>query len=243
MSETPTRTTASRPLYHIFTRIPDRYDLINHVITLGMDVGWRNRAAMASLQDHPERILDICCGTGDLSVTIARLARYNPEITGADYSQPMLEIAASKAQSLAKEKNIRFINADVGQLPFSDGYFDCIGISFAFRNLTYNNPNTERYLDEILRVLKPGGRFVIIESSQPKSAFIRFLDHLYLRCWVFPSGYLLSGNRGAYKYLAESALHFYSAEEMQQFLLKAGFKQATASRLFFGAAAIYTAIK
>jgi demethylmenaquinone methyltransferase/2-methoxy-6-polyprenyl-1,4-benzoquinol methylase len=92
-------------------------------------------------------------------------------------------------------------------------------------------------------VLKPGGRFVIIESSQPKSPFIRFLDHLYLRLWVFPAGYLISGNRGAYRYLAESARHFYSVEEMQSFLLKSGFKQATAQRLFFGAAAIYTAVK
>jgi demethylmenaquinone methyltransferase / 2-methoxy-6-polyprenyl-1,4-benzoquinol methylase len=233
----------SRPLYHIFTRIPDRYDLINHVITLGMDRGWRNRTARACLQGHPGRILDICCGTGDLAVTIAQLADYSPEITGADYSQPMLEIAAAKAQSLAQSKNIRFINADVGQLPFADGYFDCIGISFAFRNLTYRNPNTPAYLAEILRVLKPGGRFVIVESSQPKSAFIRFFDHLYLRAWVFPSGFLLSGNKGAYRYLAESALHFYSAGEMKQFLLKSGFKQATAERLFFGAAAVYTAVK
>jgi demethylmenaquinone methyltransferase / 2-methoxy-6-polyprenyl-1,4-benzoquinol methylase len=233
----------SRPLYHIFTRIPDRYDLINHVITLGMDGGWRRRTALECLKDRPARILDICCGTGDLSITIAKLAQYNPEITGADYSQPMLEIAAAKAQSLASEKSIHFINADVSHLPFADGYFDCIGISFAFRNLTYQNPLTQSYIDEVRRVLKPGGKFVIVESCQPQTTFIRFFDHLYLRGWVFPTGYILSGNKGAYRYLAESALHFYSAEEMQEFLLKAGFKQATANRLFFGAAAIYTAVK
>lgn len=233
----------SRPLYHIFTRIPDRYDLINHVITLGMDVGWRKQAALACLQDRPGRILDICCGTGDLSVAVAALADYSPEITGADYSQPMLEIAAAKAGVSKHGSNIRFINADVGRLPFNNEYFDCIGISFAFRNLTYQNPNTQSYLDEILRVLKPGGKFVIVESSQPKSAFIRFFHHLYLRAWVFPSGYILSGNKSAYRYLAQSALHYYSAEDLQQFLIKAGFKQATAKRLFFGAAAVYTAVK
>ena len=92
-------------------------------------------------------------------------------------------------------------------------------------------------------MLKPGGRFVIVESSQPETPLIRFLDHLYLRLWVFPTGYLLSGDKGAYRYLAESARQFYSAGEMQEFLLKAGFKQAAAKRLFFGAAAVYTAEK
>jgi len=191
---------SGRPLYHIFTRIPDRYDLINHVITLGMDSGWRRQAARVCLKEKPGRILDICCGTGDLAITIARL-------------------------------------------PFSDGHFDCIAISFAFRNLTYNNPLTSDYLNEILRVLKAGGRFVIVESSQPKSGFIRFLDHLYLKLWVFPTGYLISGDKESYHYLAESAEHFYSAEEMVEYLVKAGFKQATAKRLFFGAAAVYTATK
>ncbi len=238
-----TAETSSRPLYHIFTRIPQRYDLINHVITLGMDTGWRSRAAQACLEGRPNRILDICCGTGDLAITIAKLADYSPEITGADYSRPMLEIATAKAKMLSQGQNIRFIHADVGRLPFPNGSFDCIGISFAFRNLTYKNPETPKYLDEILRVLRPEGRFVIVESSQPGSAFIRFFDHLYLRCWVFPSGYLLSGNRGAYRYLLDSALHFYSAEETQKFLLKAGFRQITAHRFFFGAAAVYAALK
>ncbi|MBN1691288.1 MAG: ubiquinone/menaquinone biosynthesis methyltransferase [Dehalococcoidia bacterium] len=242
MASNSNKPTAGRPLYHIFTRIPDRYDLINHVITLGMDSGWRRQTALTCLKDSPGRLLDLCCGTGDLAITIARLARQTPEITGADYSQPMLEKAAAKAAS-ARLGNIRFINADVAKLPFPDAHFDCIAISFAFRNLTYNNPRTADYLNEILRVLKPDGRFVIVESSQPKSALMRFLDHLYLKLWVFPTGYLISRDRESYRYLAESAQHFYSAEEMQEYLLKAGFKQATAKRLFFGAAAIYTAVK
>jgi demethylmenaquinone methyltransferase/2-methoxy-6-polyprenyl-1,4-benzoquinol methylase len=155
----------------------------------------------------------------------------------------MLEIAKAKASLSAKGKSICFTVADVARLPFADNHFDCIGISFAFRNLTFKNPLTPTYLNEILRVLKPGGRFVIVESSQPPSPFIRFLDHLYLRLWVFPAGYLISGDKGAYRYLAESARHFYSAGEMQEFLVKAGFKQAAAKMLFFGAAAVYTAEK
>ncbi len=242
MASNSNKTAPGRPLYHIFTRIPDRYDLINHVVTLGMDTGWRRQAALTCLEGSPGRILDLCCGTGDLAIAMARLAKYAPEISGADYSSPMLEKAAAKAAA-AGLGNIRFINADVARLPFPDGNFDCISISFAFRNLTYNNPRTSEYLNEILRVLKAGGRFVIVESSQPKSPFARFLDHLYLRLWVYPTGYLISGDKEAYRYLAQSAEHFYSAEEMQGYLVKAGFKQAAARRLFFGAAAIYTAVK
>ena len=105
MASNSSKTAPGRPLYHIFTRIPDRYDLINHVVTMGMDSGWRRQAALTCLKDNPSRLLDICCGTGDLAITVARLAQYAPEITGADYSQPMLEIAAAKA-SAAGLKNI-----------------------------------------------------------------------------------------------------------------------------------------
>jgi demethylmenaquinone methyltransferase/2-methoxy-6-polyprenyl-1,4-benzoquinol methylase len=118
-----------------------------------------------------------------------------------------------------------------------------VGISFAFRNLTYKNPKTKLYLAEILRVLKPGGKFVIVESSQPRSAIIRALFHLYLRAFVYPVGYLLSGNKGAYRYLAESAARFYGPHELGQLLVGAGFGAVRYRRLFFGAAAVRVAAK
>ena len=234
---------SSKPLHHIFTDIPEHYDLINHIITLGMDNSWRQKAALACLLSHPARILDLCCGTGDLTISLARLAQYLPEITGVDFSQPMLEMAKRKAALSAKSGNIRFIQADVSLLPFPNGYFDCVSISFAFRNLTYKNPMALNYLGEILRVLKPGGEFIIIESSQPRSAFIRYFHHLYLRWFVFPAGFIISRNKSAYRYLTESAARFFSAEEAQQFLIKAGFRHASQQRLFLGAVAIYTAIR
>lgn len=242
MSEASDTSVRIKPLHHIFTRIPAHYDLINHVITFGMDAGWREKAAQACLDGTPTRILDLCCGTGDFAVTLARLAGYEPEIIGVDYSQPMLAVAGRKLKSITR-KNISFIHADAAKLPFEDNHFDCVGISFAFRNLTYKNPMRSNYMKEIFRVLKPGGRFVIVESSQPSHAFIRFCDHLYLRIWVFTAGYLLSGNREAYRYLVESTLNFFSVEEMKSFLLKSGFANVTWRKLFFGAAAIYTAVK
>jgi demethylmenaquinone methyltransferase / 2-methoxy-6-polyprenyl-1,4-benzoquinol methylase len=227
----------------MFESVPEQYDLINHVITLGMDTGWRKKAALTCLRNRPARILDICCGTGDLSITLFQMADYKPEITGMDFSRLMLDEAEKKSSVKAPGSTIKFIEADVSSLPFPDNHFDCVGISFAFRNLTYKNPRTADYLKEVLRVLKPGGQFVIVESAQPKSSFIRFFFRLYLRYYVFPAGYLISRNKGAYKYLAVSAENFYSPEEIVEYLLKTGFKRAKAQRLFFGASAVYTAIK
>jgi len=242
MEDQPARP-AIRPLYRIFTEIPGRYDLINHVITMGLDKGWRRQAALACLESSPARILDICCGTGDLTVNIARLAKYEPKITAVDYSQPMLDEAERKAAREVPGRRIKFVNSEIAQLPFPGGYFDCIGISFAFRNLTYKNPLAKHHIDEVLRVLRTGGKYVIVESSQPKWGLIRALDHLYLRLYVYPAGYLISRNRPAYRYLTDSASNFFQAEEAAGYLLKSGFSRVTFRRLFFGAAAIHVAVK
>jgi len=232
----------SKPLHIMFTAVPPRYDLINRIITLGMDRGWRNAAARACLVSQPKRILDLACGTGDLIVTIAGMTQDKLELVGLDYSEPMLEIARSKAKQLTESK-ITFIYGDASNLPFSDGYFDCTGISFAFRNLTYQNPLTPRVLTEVLRVLMPGGRFVIVESSQPKSAIIRYFFRIYLRFFVYPMGRLLSDNKGAYHYLAESAARFYTPDQVRDLLITAGFSKISYRPLFFGAAGIHVAIK
>ena len=233
----------NKPLHGIFTEIPRRYDLINHIITLGLDRRWRWKAASKFLTSQPEKILDLCCGTGDLVIDIDRLATINVELIGLDYSQPMLEIAARKAALLSKKKNISFTHGDAANLPFPDEYFDCVGISFAFRNLTYQNPLASCYIDEILRVLNPGGRCVIVESSQPRRKIMRGLFYLYLRWFVFSIGYLFSGNKGAYHYLAESAVRFYTSSEVRELLLTAGFRQVSCQPLFLGVTSIYIAVK
>ena len=232
-----------KPLYGMFTDIPYRYDLINHIITWGLDKQWRWRAARECLASQPEKVLDLCCGTGDLAINIARLAEDGVEVIGLDYSQPMLEIAAQKAEPLAKKGKISFTHGDAASIPFPDGYFDCVGISFAFRNLTYKNPLAKCHIAEILRVLSPGGRCTIVESSQPRVKPIRKLFHLYLIWFVFRIGYLLSGNRGAYHYLAESAARFYTSDELRELLIAAGFRKVSSRPLFFGVTSIHVAIK
>ena len=233
----------NEPLHRMFTAVPRRYDLINHIITWGLDKRWRGKAARECLTSQPGKVLDLCCGTGDLAINLAQLADNNVALTGVDYSQPMLEIAARKAERLARRKKISFIYGDAANLPFPDGYFDCIGISFAFRNLTYKNPLARRHLAEVLRVLRASGKYIIVETSQPKLKLIRKLYQLYLRWFVFRLGYLLSGNRGAYYYLAESAARFYTSEEVGEMLVTAGFRQVSFHPLFFGAVGIHVAVK
>ena len=230
-----------RPLHGMFTRVPPHYDLINHVITLGQDTRWRRLAALACLEGGPRRFLDLGCGTGDLAINIGRRAGKGVEITGLDYSQPMLEKARRKAA--AAHVGVRFIEGDATQLPFPDGHLDGVGISFAFRNLTYKNPLGQPHLAEVLRVLRPGGRYVIVESSQPGNRVIRALFHLYLYAFAKPVGVLLSGERGAYRYLAESAAHYFSPGEVREMLLKAGFREVSYRPMFFGAAGMHIATK
>ncbi|MFH1619093.1 MAG: bifunctional demethylmenaquinone methyltransferase/2-methoxy-6-polyprenyl-1,4-benzoquinol methylase UbiE [bacterium] len=237
------KSSGKRPLHAFFASIPPHYDLVNRIFTWGLDERWRRKTARICLERKPQKVMDLCCGTGDLAIWMARLAEPATQVFGLDYSRPMLELAKQKAQRYFLKAGISFIHGDAADLPFPGGFFDCIGIAFAFRNLTYKNPLTRRYFAEIARVLKPGGEFVIVESSQPPNRFIRMISHAYVRWVVFWAGCWISGNRPAYKYLSESARRFYTAEELDNLLVAAGFKKVMVKRLFFGAAAIHRAVK
>ena len=136
-----------------------------------------------------------------------------------------------------------FIHGDIGRLPFRDGYFSVVAISFAFRNITYSNPLRDRYLAEVLRVLSEGGRFIIVETSQPPNPLLRTAFHTYLRWFVSGLGSFLSGHRGAYRYLAESARRFYTPNEVASLLKNAGFREVHTSPMLGGIAAIHVAVR
>jgi demethylmenaquinone methyltransferase / 2-methoxy-6-polyprenyl-1,4-benzoquinol methylase len=231
-----------RPLYKIFTAVPPSYDLINRIFTLRLDERWRKKAAAECLAGSPARIMDLCTGTGDLAIRMAKLNGGGAEITGYDYSQPMLDLAKRKAER-RNQPAIKFTQGDAAAMPYPDGHFDAIGIAFAFRNLTFKNFDTPKFLAEINRVLKPGGRFVIIESSQPKWRWLRVLFRIWTKYFVYPIGSLISGNRPAYKYLSYSVIHYYQPEEICKLLKGYGFSAVHFERQTGGVAALHVAVK
>lgn len=232
----------TKPLHKIFSDIPKHYDMINRIVTLGMDVRWRKVLAKACLEGNPSIVLDLCCGTGDLAISMACFSKMNTRIIGLDFSKEMLKIALDKANNKGL-KSIDFVHGDASEMPFDNETFDSIGISFGFRNLTYANISSEKHLSEIIRVLAKGGRFAIAETSQPQSKFVRFFFHLYMRLFVLPVGVLISGNRPAYKYFAKSACEYYDRSQITELLLKAGFSTVKYRPMMFGATSLIVAVK
>jgi len=234
-------TTRGKPLHKMFNQVPQNYDFLNRLLTFRLDEHWRNKATNAILNETPSSVMDLGTGTGDLAIKLAK-NNQRIQVTGYDFSNSMLEIARKKANRHSLN-NISFIEGDAGEMPFDNNSFDIIGISFAFRNITFKNPNTQNYLKEIVRVLKPGGKFIIVESSQPKNKIIRKLFHAYLHYLVSGIGGRISESKGAYHYLAYSAKNFYSPEELKELLLNHGFNKVNHNPMFFGAAALTIAQK
>jgi len=186
-------------------------------------------------------LLDLGCGTGDLAIQVSKSTKGETKIIGLDYSHLMLDIAIRKSRLLRTKPS--FIIGDAVALPFQDGYFDCVGTSFAFRNLVYKNPQAQNHLSEVLRILKSKGKFIIVESSQPRVRILRVFYHLYLCLFVFKIGTLISGNKKAYRYLAKSATRFYGPLEIKKMLISAGFSNVSFYPFLFGVAGIYIATK
>ncbi|MBN2349331.1 MAG: bifunctional demethylmenaquinone methyltransferase/2-methoxy-6-polyprenyl-1,4-benzoquinol methylase UbiE [Bacteroidales bacterium] len=230
------------PLQKYYSKIYKNYDLVNRIFTFRMDEAWRKTAVKKCLENNPDNVLDLCCGTGDLAIRLFDESKYPINITGYDFSEPMLDVAKKKC---AKKgiSSIKFIYGEVAKMSFHNEQFDAIGITFGFRNLTYENSLKDRHLAEIFRVLNTGGRFVIVESNVPRNTMIRKFYNLYLNFVVKPVGGLISRDFEAYKYLTRSSNNFFNPEEIIQMLKKTGFTKVEYKSLFFGAAGLFTAQK
>lgn len=229
-------------LHDFYNKIFKQYDLINRIFTFGLDQRWRKITASECLKSNPTNVLDLCCGTGDLTTILSQQASNETIITGYDFNEKMLSLARKK-NSKQHKSNITFVQGDAAEMPFTDNHFDCITIGFGFRNLTFNNPNRDKHIKEMHRSLKPGGKLLILESSVPNKLFFRFFYKIYLYTCLIPLGTILSGNFKAYWYLAHSSSEFYSVDEIRNMLLKKGFSSLEYRSFFFGATNLIKAIK
>ncbi len=217
---------ASKKVREMFTRIAPRYDLLNHLLSLQFDRLWRARAArrLRPVLSRPGAlVLDLCCGTGDLALALAREGK--ARIIGADFAHTMLVRAKEKSATLAASNRhplspMSFFEADALRLPFADASFDLVTSAFGFRNLA----NYEGGLREIQRVLKPGGAVAILEFAEPREGWLGDVYRWYF-CNVLPKvGGLISGDPAAYNYLPKSVARFFRPPELAALMNSVGYQ-------------------
>ena len=226
-------------IQRIFSDVVKTYELVNHVLTFGLDIIWRRKAARLASKEGGSHWLDVCSGTGEMALNLSRLAEKKVIIISVDFCTPMLERGKEKRNI----PNLSPVLADAVFLPFPDETFDIVTISFATRNI---NPRKEvliNHLKEFCRVLKPGGSFINLETSQPSVKMIQALFHLYVKMTVKPLGHLLSGSKAGYNYLSSTIPRFYPPEKFSSIIREADFSKVTHRPLFFGVAAIHSAQK
>jgi len=221
----------------MFDTISKNYDGLNRVISFGIDVKWRKKVVAIIGKNNPKQILDIATGTGDLAIMMAEL---NPDrIVGLDISAGMLEVGKQKIAKATLSDMIEMTVGDSENMPFDNNTFDAITVSFGVRNFA----NLDKGLKEIKRVLKPGGTFVVLETSVP-TKFLYKQGYRFHTSVILPIiGKLFSKDKVAYSYLSESANSFPFGEKFNNILLKNGFTTATDKPVTFGVASIYTATK
>jgi len=225
---------AARAVREMFTSIAPRYDLLNHVLSFNVDRWWWWKAArnFSSILKRPDaRVLDLCCGTGDMTFALHRRAgKSGGRILGVDFSHAMLQRADRKSQG----KSLRWVEADALSLPFPNDQFDLITAAFGFRNLT----NYDAGLREMLRLLRPNGECGILDFGEPRG-LVGELYRIYFKRVLPAIGTLISGVRGPYAYLPASVERFPSSEEMIERMRSAGFREASWTPYTFGIAGLY----
>lgn len=223
----------------IYSEVADTYELVNHVLTLGLDIYWRKKAARIAASADGRTWLDVCSGTGEMAQNLSRHAEEGVKIISVDFSAPML----SKAKKKKNHADISFVEAEARRLPFPDETVDLVTISFATRNISSSQDYLTSHLREFRRVLRQGGRFVNLETSQPSSWLLRRFFRFYVNLVVKPIGTLISGSNAGYSYLSFTIPRFYPADELSTIINQAGFSKVQYIKLFFGAAAIHIAEK
>ncbi|WP_207422433.1 bifunctional demethylmenaquinone methyltransferase/2-methoxy-6-polyprenyl-1,4-benzoquinol methylase UbiE [Desertivirga brevis] len=222
----------------MFNNISKTYDFLNHFLSLGIDIIWRKKAIGELKKDQPQNILDVATGTGDFAFEALQILK--PEkITGVDISQGMLDIAQQKILKRGLQHKFEVRLGDSEKLLFDDSSFDAVTVAYGVRNFE----NLEKGLSDMLRVLKPGGKAVILEFSKPRTFPIKQLYSFYFH-YVTPAvGKIFSKDNSAYKYLPESVEAFPDGKRFTELMEKVGYRETKNRPLAFGICSIYTGIK
>jgi demethylmenaquinone methyltransferase / 2-methoxy-6-polyprenyl-1,4-benzoquinol methylase len=227
-----------RAVREMFSGIAGKYDLLNHVLSINIDKRWRRlvREKLADVLSNPDAVvLDVACGTGDLSLELKRNAKAT--VVGSDFCHPMLTIAEQK--TLDAKMPIPYVEGDAMNLPFADASFDGLTIAFGLRNLS----NFGHGLKELNRVLKPGGKLAVLEFSTPIVPGFREVFNFYFTRILPRIGGMVSGSRGAYEYLPDSVSKFPDQKRLVELMANVGFMSVDYANLTGGIAAIHTGIK
>ena len=222
----------------LFDNIAGDYDRLNHILSLNIDKSWR-RKAVKEIADtaEPLNILDEACGTCDFTIEIVKGAPQGSKVTGIDLSEGMLQIGREKCRKEGITAELQ--TGDCEAMPYDEGTFDRIGVAFGVRNFE----NLPKGLTEMLRVLKPGGKLVILELSIPRNPIIRWCYKLYFLKILPAIGGWVSGNRGAYEYLPSSVLRFPAPEKFMEMMQETGFVQVRKKSFTMGICHMYLGIK
>jgi len=222
----------------LFDNIAPTYDLLNHLLSLGRDFYWRKRAVQ-ELKGLEGWILDIATGTGDVAVEMIYQGDHRRKVSGLDFSEPMIKKAKQKVSQKGLSQAITLSLGDALSLPFRDNTFSASLIAFGLRNIVQK----ERALSEMVRVIKTGGKVVVLEFTFPKKGLMRRIYPIYFQRVLPRVGGLISGDRGAYAYLPESVFHFASVENYEVLLRKAGLERVRSRSLTGGVASLISGEK
>jgi demethylmenaquinone methyltransferase/2-methoxy-6-polyprenyl-1,4-benzoquinol methylase len=221
----------------MFNNISRRYDLLNRILSLGIDKSWRKQAVKILKSHQPEYVLDVATGTADFA--IAAMKADPKKITGVDISEQMLEVGREKLAKLNLTDKIELLSGDSENLAFKDNFFDAVIVSFGVRNFE----NLEKGMSEILRVLKPGGLLIVLEFSKPTGYFFKHIYNFYFKFILPAVGKMISKDTAAYTYLPDSVNAFPYGKAFTDILDKTGFKNTKCKELTFGVSSIYTGLK
>ncbi|TNE54184.1 MAG: bifunctional demethylmenaquinone methyltransferase/2-methoxy-6-polyprenyl-1,4-benzoquinol methylase UbiE [Bacteroidetes bacterium] len=229
--------TKKQEVAEMFDNISGRYDFLNHFLSMGIDRLWRKKAIRMLQKSQPKKILDIASGTGDFALEALRLQP--TEIVGLDISDGMLEVGRKKMKKKGVDHIIRMELGDSEAIPYDDHYFDALTVGFGVRNFE----NLEKGLAEMLRVVRPDGKLIILEFSKPKSFPVKQLFGFYSKYLIPVLGKGISKDKRAYAYLPESVEAFPEGEAFVNILTKVGYKDVQQKRVSGGIATIYSGTK